>query len=325
VHKLEDTFGRRFAYLRLSLTDACNFKCGYCLPQGYQKDPAADSALGLPEVLRLVRAFAALGMRKIRLTGGEPTLRRDLLQICEAIKGVSGVEHLALSTNGYRLRELAPELRLAGVDSINVSVDSLDPDRFREITGGWGLAPILEGIERCLAQGFRSIKLNAVLLKTASELELFLEYIRSRPISVRFIELMPTQANRELFERSHVRSDFVARRLVDEGWRQQPRGATDGPAFEFAHSRYVGRIGVIAPYSDHFCQNCNRLRVTSQGALRLCLFSEGNASLRDLLQHDGQLQELQARVVALLQRKEISHYLPEGRTGDNRTFSAMGG
>jgi cyclic pyranopterin phosphate synthase len=264
-------------------------------------------------------------MRKIRLTGGEPTLRRDLLQICEAIKEVPGVEHLALSTNGYRLRELAPELRLAGVDSINVSVDSLNPERFREITGGWALAPILEGVEKSLTLGFRSIKLNAVLLKTANEIEPFLEYIRSRPISVRFIELMPTQANRQLFERDHVRSDHLARRLLEEGWRQQPRGPVDGPALEFSHSRYVGRIGVIAPYSDHFCQNCNRLRVTSQGALRLCLFSDGNASLRDLLQGDDQLQELQARVLALLQRKEISHDLPEGRTGDNRTFSAMGG
>ncbi len=324
---LRDTFGRRFGYLRLSITDACNFKCTYCLPGGYQKPVDAESPLSLPEITRLARAFAGLGMTKLRLTGGEPTLRRDLLSIIDSLAGIEGIETLALSTNGYRLRELAPELRLAGVGALNVSIDSLDEARFATLTGGWELAPILDGLERALSLRFGSIKINAVLMRktAAREVERFLEYIRARPISVRFIELMPTRSTSELFASEHIRSDFLARRLIEEGWKQTPRGPVDGPALEFTNPRYAGRIGLISPYSDHFCESCNRLRVTSQGALRLCLFAEGNHSLRPLLQADGQIAELQHQIQELVSRKEVSHYLPAGRTGDNHTFSAIGG
>ena len=324
---LRDTFGRRFGYLRLSITDACNFKCTYCLPGGYQKPEGAEAPLTLPEITRLARAFAGLGMTKLRLTGGEPTLRRDLLSIIDSLATIEGIETLALSTNGYRLAELAPQLRLAGVSALNVSIDSLDGARFAEITGGWKLGPILEGIDRALDLQFRSVKINAVLMRqTASqEVDRFLEYLRTRPIAVRFIELMPTRSTSQVFESEHIRSDFLARRLIEEGWKQSPRGPVDGPAIEFSHPRYAGRIGLISPYSDHFCESCNRLRVTSQGALRLCLFAEGNHSLRPLLQADGQIHELQDRIQELVSRKEVSHYLPAGRTGDNHTFSAIGG
>jgi GTP 3',8-cyclase len=327
VAHLEDSFGRRFSYLRLSITDACNFSCSYCLPSGYPKSALRTEPLTLDEVRRLVRAFVALGTRKVRLTGGEPTLRRDLLALCQAVRSNPGVERLALSTNGYRLKDLAGDLRLVGVDAINVSIDSLDPARFEGITGGWKLAPILEGIERALVLQFSSVKINAVLLKehAAEELERFLGYLRHTPVSLRLIELMPTAQNRGTFEQSHVKSDFLAQRILAEGWRQIPRGPTDGPAIEFRHPGYAGRIGIIAPYSDHFCESCNRLRVTSQGDLRLCLFAEGNAPLRDLLQRDAQQQELQERLLRLVGKKEISHFLSENRTGDNRSFSVMGG
>lgn len=324
---LRDTFGRRFGYLRLSITDACNFSCSYCLPGGYQKQGGAKPPLTLPEITRLARAFAGLGMSKIRLTGGEPTLRRDLLTIIDALSSIEGIQTVALSTNGYRLRELAPGLKLAGVGALNVSVDSLDEKRFFEITGGWELATVLSGIDRALELQFASVKINAVLMRGSAEREVrrFIEFVRTRPVAVRFIELMPTRSTAAFFEAEHLRSDFLARTLIEEGWRQSPRGPVDGPALEFTHPHHAGRIGVIAPYSDHFCESCNRLRVTSQGALRLCLFAEGNHDLRPLLQSDAQIGELHELLHSLVARKEVSHFLPAGRTGDNHTFSAIGG
>jgi GTP 3',8-cyclase len=327
VNELKDSFSRRFSYLRLSLTDACNFRCVYCLPHGYQKDPLREDYLNLTEIKHLVTAFSEMGVWKLRLTGGEPMLRRDLLEIVQSIHAVPGVTKIALSTNGYRLKELARALYDAGLRALNVSLDSLNPQRFKEVTGQDQLAQVLSGIDEALEVGFDWVKVNAVLMKTvnADDQSDFFEWIRYRPLSVRFIELMPTGQNQAFFRQDHVRGESLRETLVLAGWTPRPRGEGDGPAQEFVHSDYKGRIGIIAPYANEFCSTCNRLRVTSQGALRLCLFGESNASLRHLLQHPSQKEELKALVQAQLMRKEVSHYLPEGRYGNNHTFSAMGG
>lgn len=322
---LVDGFGRSFHYLRLSVEDACNFRCRYCLPHGYHKTEP-DSPLSVDEIRRLVRAFAQLGFWKVRLTGGEPTVRRDIVRIAEEAAQTPGVRKVALSTNGCRLAELAPELRAAGVSAVNVSVDSLNAARFAALTGQDALADVLKGVDRSLALGLET-KINAVLMKGLNDGEFadFVALTRDRPLSVRFIELMPVADNMDFFTDRHLKAEFLVNWLVENGWKERARREGDGPARNFLKDGHNGSVGVIAPYAKDFCGSCNRLRVTSRGKLRLCLFSEAEHSLRSLLQDDSQAQELQERVKSLLSLKEISHYLPEGKMGNTKHFAIMGG
>lgn len=327
MHQLRDGFGRQFSYLRLSITDACNFRCAYCLPNGYVKNPGEEPSLSLSEIRTLVQAFAELGTWKVRVTGGEPTLRRDLPEIIQVISNTPGVKKVALSTNGNRLNTLLPLLLKSGLSSLNVSIDSLSAERFHKITGADRLEEILESIDWALQYSSLQIKLNAVLLHDTLErdLDAFLSWIRHRAVSVRFIELMPTAKNQRFFQSQHLSAGPLRQKLLSKGWKEHPRSEGDGPALEFSHPDFQGRIGIIAPYSSDFCKSCNRLRVTSLGALRLCLFAEGEHSIRHLLQDSSQIPELKTYLCTLLQKKEVSHYLPEGRYGNNSTFSAMGG
>ena len=325
MQNLRDSFGRRFSYLRLSIIDACNFSCTYCLPNGYKKAPGEAAYLNPSEIKNLIRCFAELGTYKVRLTGGEPTLRKDFLEVARSISETPGIERIALSTNAFRLKELAPKLRDAGISSLNISIDSLDPKVFSKITGSHQLQDILDGIEIALHSGFEEIKINAVKNLNDDSFQSFMDWAKTEPVVVRFIELMPTHDNKQLFKDHHISSKILRDDLLARGWSPKVRGEADGPAEEFTHPDYRGRMGLIAPYAKDFCANCNRLRVTSRGALRLCLFGEGNHSLRDLLQSPDQKEELQMRLVSLLQKKEISHYLPEGKYGNNFSFSSMGG
>jgi len=322
---LVDGFGRRFHYLRLSVEDACDYRCRYCLPHGYHKEEP-EPALSLDEIRRLVAAFAAMGFWKVRLTGGEPTVRRDIVDVARAVAGTPGVRRVALSTNGARLAALAADLAAAGVKAVNVSVDSLDPVRFREVTGRDDLAKVLDGVERAQALGLTT-KINAVLMKGVNDGEFgdFVALTRARPVEVRFIELMPVADNMEFFASRHLKAASLVDWLAADGWLEAPRAEADGPARRFTKAGHLGSVGVIAPYAKDFCASCNRLRITSRGRLRLCLFAEGEHSLRSLLQDDSQSEALQASVRSLLGLKEVSHYLPEGKLGDTRHFAAIGG
>jgi cyclic pyranopterin phosphate synthase len=322
---LVDGFGRSFHYLRLSVEDACNFRCQYCLPHGYHKTEA-DAPLSVDEIGRLVRAFAELGFWKVRLTGGEPTVRQDIVEIARAAAQTPGVRRVALSTNGYRLAELAPELRAAGVAAVNVSVDSLNASRFAELTGKDSLGDVLRGIDRSLELGLET-KINAVLMKGLNDGEFadFVGMTKERPISVRFIELMPVADNKDFFAERHLKAEHLVNWLGENGWKERERREGDGPARNFLKDGHNGSVGVIAPYAKDFCGSCNRLRVTSRGRLRLCLFSEADHSLRAFLQNDSQAAELQERVKSLLGLKEISHHLPEGKMGNTKHFAMMGG
>ncbi len=323
---IADEFGRSFRYLRISVTDACNFSCSYCLPNGYCKDPTADSPMTHSEFKHLVAGFAALGVRKIRITGGEPTLRRDIVELVQSASETPGIEQVVLSTNGYRLKGLVPALRKAGLQGVNVSVDSLDPELFQRITKTSLLPQILNGLEASLDAGLR-VKLNAVLMRdlNSEDLPRFLDYIRHRPISVRFIELMRTGDHPDFFESHHVRAEALEEWLVSQGWQLRERGPLDGPAREYEHAAYAGRIGVIAPYSKDFCGNCNRLRISCRGELKLCLFGDKQHSLRAFIQNESQQSELHAAVHYLLKGKKISHFLQEGEYGNTRQFASIGG
>lgn len=322
---LKDSFGRKFPYLRLSVTEVCNFRCTYCLPNGYQKTDR--DFLTLPEITRLAAAFAALGTHKIRLTGGEPTVRRDLIEIAQAVSNISGIRTVALTTNGYNLKENAKSYFDAGINALNVSVDSLDPVRFHAITGHDKLAHVLEGIEAARNAGFTNIKINSVLLKEVTDRTLpdFLAWIKREALSVRFIELMQTGENLAFFKQHHISAGIIIQQLLEHGFVPELRKPDSGPAQEFTHPDYAGKIGIIAPYSKDFCKSCNRLRVTSRGKLMLCLFGEGGYDLRPYLRHDDQREELTDAIASALHFKHENHYLQQGFTGSTPHLATLGG
>ncbi len=325
---LADRHGRSFPYLRLSLLEACNFRCSYCLPDGYRAGPGGSPRwLTRAEIGRLLRGFSALGMRKLRITGGEPSLRTDLAGIIADAAATPGIETVAMTTNGVLLRRRIAQWRAAGLAALNVSVDSLDPGRFHAITGHDRGADILEGVELALASGLRAVKLNAVLLRGLNDDELptWRDYLRNRRLTLRFIELMQTGDNLEYFRRHHLRADALEQSLQDEGWTLVPRAIDAGPAREYAHPDFLGRIGIIAPYSRDFCAGCNRLRVTATGDLRLCLFGEFGIPLRPLLQSDENIDELTAALHAQLGLKKAGHGLHEGNTGITPHLASVGG
>ena len=326
VGLLQDSFGRRFSYLRLSVTDACNFRCAYCLPNGYLSCGKKDF-LSVAEIRRLIAAFSGLGVTKVRLTGGEPTVRGDIVEIVSAVSEITGIEKIGMTTNGYRLAHLAEALKTSGLSSLNVSVDSLIPEKFKTITGHDSLHDVILGIDRALSLGFSPVKINVVLLRNLNDGEFgaFQEWTRTRSLTIRFIELMRTLTNGPFFENHHLSPHAFKEKLIRNGWAQRARGTSDGPATQYIHPNFQGSIGFIEPYSQDFCASCNRLRVDSHGALRLCLFGEGNFSLRSLLLSDSQKELLQLQIQSLLLRKPISHFLHEGNYGDTPHLAAFGG
>ncbi len=325
--QLVDQHGRSFPYLRLSVIPACNFRCTYCLPEGYRPEAGMKGPLSLAETGRLLRGFTMLGMHKLRLTGGEPSLRRDLVRVIEMAAAIPGVTKLAMTTNGCLLKRRLADWCAAGLTALNVSVDTLDSTRFAAITGHDRLDEILAGIDLALASRLSSVKLNAVLMRGVNDKELpaWLDYLRERPLTVRFIELMQTGENRRFFLRHHVRADSLEGVLRDQGWQARVRASDAGPARDFAHPDYAGRIGIIAPYSKDFCKGCNRLRVTSVGDLRLCLFGEFGLPLRHYLQDDVQQPELVAAILGQIGQKHAGHALQQGYTGITPHLAATGG
>jgi len=325
VH-LEDGFGRTFKYLRLSVTEVCNFRCQYCLPEGY-KSCGQPAALSVDELRRAATAFSQLGLSKIRLTGGEPTVRKDFGEIVEAIAALPHVETLALTTNGFRLEKRARDWRKAGIDTINISLDSLSRRNFQHITGHDRCDEILRGIDAALDAGFEKIKINAVYMKDINdrEIDAYLALAQNRPLSVRFIELMETGDHARFFQAHHAPVSSIKAKLLRDGWAPKLKARNAGPANEFIHPDFQGSFGLIAPYSKDFCTSCNRLRLSSQGNLHLCLFGSFGIPMRTLLQNDDQLDELTDRILAAANRKPKSHHLAHGATGMTSNLSAIGG
>ena len=324
---LVDAFQRAYYYLRLSITDQCNFRCNYCLPNGYQPEANKPSFLTLSEIVRVAEAFVAMGTEKIRLTGGEPTLRKDFITIAENVANVSGIRQLALTTNGYRMAKDVDAWQRAGITSINVSVDSLDPKMFHQITGINKFDEVMRGIERAFEIGYKKVKVNSVLMKNLNDHEFnqFLAWVKNRPIQMRFIELMQTGEMDSFFHHHHLSGEILVKKLLEQGWLLQQKAITDGPAKVFKHPDYMGEIGLIMPYEKNFCASCNRLRVSAKGKLHLCLFGEEGIELRDLLRSDDQQSILQARIFSALQGKREHHYLHQGDTGIRQHLASIGG
>ena len=323
--KLEDTFGRRFNYLRLSITEMCNFRCNYCLPNGNDCHTPKDG-MTQTEIQTLVKAFAAMGTTKIRITGGEPALRKDLIDIIAICKQTKGIQKVALTTNGFLLNRDLDKYQKAGLDALNVSADSLDPRMFATITGKQKLDDILLGIDKAISAGIKDVKLNTVMLKqfNYNELNAFFYYLKKHPVTWRFIELMQTGDNQAFFTDNHVPGNTIKSTLINQGWQRIVRTKDAGPAQEFSHPDYQGNIGLIMPYSKNFCDSCNRLRVSSQGKLHLCLFAEQGLNIRHLLT-EGDVEQTCSVIIAHLQDKKASHYLTDGFTGATKQLAMLGG
>lgn len=322
---LQDQFGRKFEYLRLSITDVCNFKCNYCLPDGYDCSGNRDF-MSAKEIATLVGAFAKLGTKKIRITGGEPGLRKDLSDIISLCKETEGVQQVGLTTNGFNLIDKVDEWHRAGLSNLNVSVDSLDPRMFNAITGNQKLQKVLDGIDKAVELGIKHIKLNAVLLKgfNLAQFDSYLEWIKQKALTVRFIELMETSDNRQFFHDNHVPGEQLKKQLLTQGWTQIIRDKLAGPAQEFCHPESNGKVGLIMPYSKDFCNSCNRLRVSSSGKLHLCLFADQGIDLRDALQRDDQ-QGVIELIDHAMGNKRLGHELQQHFTGATKHLAMLGG
>lgn len=326
--QLTDAFARKFYYLRLSITDVCNFRCTYCLTDGYKPGGVTNNGfLTVDEIRRVTRAFASLGTEKVRLTGGEPSLRRDFTDIIAAVRENHAIRQIAVTTNGYRLARDAAAWRDAGLTALNVSVDSLDARQFHAITGQDKFQQVMAGIDAAFDAGFEKVKVNTVLMRDVNhhQLDTFLAWVQPRPIQLRFIELMETGEGSSLFRKHHISGQVLRDELLRRGWIHQIRQRSDGPAQVFCHPDYAGEIGLIMPYEKDFCATCNRLRVSSVGKLHLCLFGEGGVSLRDLLEDDTQQSALEERISAALLEKKQTHFLHQNNTGITQNLSYIGG
>ena len=327
---LRDSFGRTFPYIRLSITDVCNFKCGYCLPNGYQIDKSDNRKfLQLEEIKRLAKVFSKLGVCKIRLTGGEPTVRKDFFDIIKILKNEAGIKKVVITTNGYHLDKKAKMFVDSGLNGINISIDSLDRNTFKKVTGHDRLPEILKGIKNLQDLYFKNIKINAVLLNginsSDKDFETWAEFIKANKVDFRYIELMQTGDNLDYFKKYHISSKIFKEYLNKNNWIFQTLGKDAGPSLNFINPEYKGKFGIIAPYSKDFCRGCNRLRITSRGDLRLCLFGNTGINIRHLLQKDDQIDELQDLIMGQMKFKKETHYLELGETGLTKNLSTTGG
>ncbi len=324
---LMDLYQRRFTYLRLSVTDQCNFRCNYCLPDGYCAETSAqDPFLSPDEIKTLVKSFALLGTKKIRITGGEPTLRKDLAEIIGICKQTPGIETVALTTNAYNLPKQLDSYVDAGLDTLNISADSLRPESFHLITGHDKLEKVLTSIDLAQQLGINSIKVNAVLMKEYNygEWQSFLDFVKHTPITLRFIELMRTNDNADFFGAQHVSGEVLQTRLKNDGWSPIIRDKHAGPAKEFTHPDYAGNIGLIMPYSKDFCNSCNRLRVSAEGNLHLCLFADENTSLRHKLLTES-AENIAEYIQTTVLGKNATHQLHLGKSGSTQHLAMLGG
>lgn len=325
---LVDNFHRQLSYLRLSITDFCNFRCDYCLPNGYTANAGKrpDNELSVSEIDVLIQAFAKLGTTKVRLTGGEPSIRQDLPRIIELAKHTQGIQTVAVSSNGYRLAKHLSDWQTAGLNQLNISIDSFDPTIFKQITGFDILPTLLKDIDTLLATTDIKLKLNGILMADTAfdNLQSVLSFVKNRPVTYRFIEFMQTSDNKALFFAQHSSGQRIKDFLLENGWQSQRRASDAGPAIEYRHADYVGGIGLIEPYAPQFCDSCNRLRVSSQGKVHLCLFDNGSYDVRAFLAN-GDVDELVYALQSLMPIKPEHHLLKQNDSGIMANLSMIGG
>lgn len=291
---LVDPRGRRIEYLRISITDRCNFRCIYCQSKGPFEFLPHEEILTFKEIESIVRVGVKLGIKVVRLTGGEPLLRKGIVELVARLAKIPGLEDLSLTTNGYFLSELAKPLKEAGLKRINISLDTLSEEKFSELTGGFSLKKIMEGLYLSLSEGFTAVKINSVIIRgfNDEECEELAKLSIELPVEVRFIEFMPVGKNSLWDERRVVPISEIKERVERLGKLWPTEKVGKGPAAVFRLEGAKGKVGFISPLSSHFCGSCNRLRITADGRLRPCLFSDEEINLKDYLRgKKGPLEE----------------------------------
>jgi cyclic pyranopterin phosphate synthase len=329
---LKDSYNRPIRDLRVSLTDRCNFRCFYCLPHGEPPMAAKDQMLSYEEIEYVCDIFVELGIEKIRLTGGEPMMRRDIEQIIFKLAQLKdkGLRDLALTTNGYFLPHRADSLREAGLDRITISLDSLKRDVFKQMTGVDVLDRVMEGIVAAKEAGLDPIKINAVIVRGHNEDEVadFAAFAREHDVKMRFIEFMPLDSGHE-WSRDDVVSGKEIRARIEERFPLEPlqvtRGSETSSRYRFADGA-PGEIGIIAPVTEPFCGACSRIRLTSDGQIRTCLFSTVEHSLRDVIRDGAARAEVIDFIESVMMKKEPRHYINDpGFVTPSRSMSFIGG
>ena len=328
---LKDSYGRAIRDLRVSVTDKCNFRCFYCLPHGSPPETAPKSdVLTYEEIEFATEVFVSLGVEKVRLTGGEPMLRRDIETLVAKLARIPGIKDLALTTNGFNLAERAAGLKAAGLDRVTVSLDSLRRDEFHRTTGVDVLDRVLEGIRAAQRVGLAPVKVNAVIVRGHNDAEVadMAEFARTHGVTMRFIEYMPLDSGHG-WTRERVVSGAEIRAEINERFllvaKTHARGAETATRYRFADGS-PGEIGIIAPVTEAFCGACSRVRLTADGQIRTCLFSKVEHSLRDVIRSNASRAEVVEYIESVILKKEPRHYINETYFEQPaRTMSLIGG
>ena len=312
MDQLIDPFNRRITYLRVSVTDHCNYRCHYCRDEDHLTNTARDDLLSYEELARIVRLFSELGITKVRLTGGEPLLRKDILKLATMLGEIPGIDDIPLSTNAHLLSPIAKQLQTAGINRVNISIDSLNQNRFKQITRGGDLDKVIQGIDAAIDSGMSPIKLNMVVMRGVNddEIEAMIVFAIQRKIDIRFIETMPigtagidavdhhySEAAILKRIRTHLANHLVATKAKQ----------TAGPAKSYLINNTNTSVGTISAVSNNFCSSCNRVRLTAKGRLILCLGQENSISLRDLLRLGKSDNEIKNMIVNAINKKPEKH------------------
>jgi len=316
---LVDMFSRTISYLRLSLTDRCNLKCMYCVTEdektGCLTKLSHDELLSYEELLRVVRVAVGMGISKLRLTGGEPLVRKNIMHFIEQLAEIDSLDDIRITTNGVLLEKYAEGLIAAGVNKINISLDTLKPVRFAQITGVDCFEKVWQGIEKARSFGFSTVKLNMVVMRGINDDELldFAEMSRQTELQIRFIEFMPIGTSSRWDTRTYISSDEIMERIRTMGELIPVSGGrADGPASVYRLGEDArGKLGFISPISHHFCDRCNRLRLTSEGMLRACLLHDEETDLRSVLRRGGADAEIRETLLTVIRNKPKGHQMEQ--------------
>lgn len=327
MNKLVDRFGRRHSYLRVSVTDRCNLRCVYCMPMQGIKWRPKDELLTFEEIFRVVKVFAELGIDKVRITGGEPLVRVGIESLVKQLRSISAINTLAMTTNAVLLKDKAKALKESGLNSLNISLDSLRKERFKEITKRDDHDNVMAAIDEAISSGFAPLKLNVVVMSGINDDEIldFIEFTKERPINVRFIEYMPFKDNQ--WQAQRVISYREMKGLIEQNYKLMALYQEDSAvAKDFSVANHVGTVSFITSMTDSFCATCNRIRLTADGSIKSCLFYPAEVNIRDELRKgisDSILAKLIQDVVLL---KPIGHPpMEELAAVENRAMIAIGG
>jgi len=329
MKQLVDVFGRKINYLRISVTDRCNLRCIYCVPSKNFKWKQRSQIMTFEEIVRVCRVFTELGIGKIRITGGEPLVRRNLDGLITQLSTIPGIETVAMTTNGVLLKDNVHRLMQAGLSSINISLDTLRRDRFKQLTSADRYQDVIEGINRALEGGFTPIKINMVVIAGVNDDEVldFVELAKTRPVNIRFIEFMPFKFN-NWNESSFVPSEKI-RAEIERYYRLMPVSTQDnisGPSKDYKIDGFAGSVSFITSISDHFCNSCNRIRVTADGSIKPCLLSTVEVNILKSLRDGTGDEEIMKKIRLAITSKPERHLQTSELTGmKNRAMIQVGG